>query len=63
MPATEPTTASNKALTEPRIEEAAVMETPDGVGSASNRPGFAEQMELAESVMHENQDVLGRLAR
>lgn len=37
-------------------------ETPDGVQLRVFDPDFAKQMEVAERVMHENRDLLRRLA-
>jgi putative addiction module antidote len=39
-----------------------VVETPNGVELTPYRPGFAEQMDAAESIMRENRDVLRKLA-
>ncbi|MBR9814220.1 AbrB/MazE/SpoVT family DNA-binding domain-containing protein [bacterium] len=37
-------------------------ETPDGIQLRVFDPEFAEQMEIAERVMHKNRDLLRRLA-
>jgi putative addiction module antidote len=39
-----------------------VMETPGGIELTPYDPEFAETMEIAESVMRENRDVLKKLA-
>lgn len=40
-----------------------VVDTPGGIELTPYRPDFAEQMELAESIMRENRDALRRLAK
>ncbi len=39
-----------------------VVETPSGIELTTYDPAFAQQMELAESIMRENKDVLKKLA-
>ena len=39
-----------------------VLETPDGIELTPYRPDFAQQMDLAREVMHENRDVLRKLS-
>ncbi len=39
-----------------------VVETPGGIELTAYNPAFAEQMEAAELIMHENKDVLKKLA-
>lgn len=39
------------------------IETPSGIELTAYRPDFANQMELAEQIMHENRDVLRKLAK
>ena len=39
-----------------------VVETPSGIGLTAYDPAFAQQMELAETIMRENKDVLKKLA-
>ena len=40
-----------------------VVETPDGIQLTPYDPDFAKQMDLAEEIMHEDRDVLRRLAK
>jgi putative addiction module antidote len=40
-----------------------VVDTPGGIELTPYRPNFAEQMDLAESIMRENRDVLRKLAK
>jgi putative addiction module antidote len=40
-----------------------VIETPAGIELTPYRPDFAAQMDLAESIMRENRDVLRELAK
>ena len=40
-----------------------VLETPNGIELTPYRPDFAEQMDLAREVMHENRDVLRKLSK
>jgi putative addiction module antidote len=40
-----------------------VIDTPGGIELTPYRPDFAEQMDLAESIMRENRDVLRKLAK
>jgi putative addiction module antidote len=40
-----------------------VIDTPGGIELTPYRPDFAEQMDLAESIMRENRDVLRNLAK
>jgi putative addiction module antidote len=40
-----------------------VIDTPAGIELTPYRPDFAEQMDLAESIMRENRDVLRKLAK
>ena len=39
-----------------------VVETPEGIELTAYRPDFAAQMDAAEEIMHENRDVLRKLA-
>jgi putative addiction module antidote len=55
-----------EALTRLRVDKGDLLhllETPDGVELTPYAPSFAQQMDAAETVMHEDRDVLRRLAR
>ena len=73
MPSVKVTTVGNSVgvilprdlLTKLRVEKGDtlyVVETPNGVELTPYQPGFAEQMDAAESIMRENRDVLKKLA-
>ena len=52
-------------LSKLRVEEGDtlyVVETPEGIELTAYRPDFAAQMDAAEEIMHENRDVLRKLA-
>jgi putative addiction module antidote len=40
-----------------------VVETPEGIQLTPYDPDFAKQMDIAEEIMHEDRDVLRRLAK
>lgn len=43
-------------------DELMVLETPDGIRLTSYDPEFARQMEVAETIMREDRDLLRKLA-
>jgi len=40
-----------------------MIETPDGIELTAFDPGFADQIEIAETIMREDRDVLRKLGR
>lgn len=45
-----------------RGDELMVLETPDGIKLTAYDPEFAEQMDVAETIMREDRDLLRKLA-